>query len=203
MNSDIFFRESVKQVFTKGGCILDVGAGLRIDSTRGNRTDPARDWIKPLLEKVEYKVLDPVDTYHPDIVGDIMQAPLPDVSCDSVICLAVLEHVPRVWDAVAEIYRILKPCGFLFGYVPFLSPYHAMEGYYGDYVRFTDDGIRALCSSFSKTDICHVRGPAETILHLLPARVKLGVCVSLARTFDRFYPGSGKQASGFFFFCTK
>ena len=73
MNSDIFFRESVKQVFTKGGCILDVGAGLRIDSTR-DRTDPARDWIKPLSKRSNIKS-GPSDTYHPDIVGDIMQAP--------------------------------------------------------------------------------------------------------------------------------
>lgn len=203
MTPDEFFRESVQRVFSPGGKVLDVGAGLRVDPARGNRTDPARDWIKPLLDKVEYKVMDPVDTYHPDIVGDIMRAPLGDAVYDAVICLAVLEHVPRAWDAVSEIHRIVKPGGCLFGYVPFLSPYHAMEGYYGDYVRFTDDGIRALCSSFSKTDTCHVRGPMETILHLLPARVKLGVCVSLARMFDCFYPGSGKQASGFFFFCTK
>lgn len=203
MKSDDFFRASVERVFHPESKILDIGAGLRIDAKRGNVVDPSRAWILPLLEKVTYQVMDPVDTYHPDIVGDLMQAPLEDASYDSVICLAVLEHVPRAWDAARELHRILKPDGLLLGYVPFLSPYHAMPGYYGDYVRFTDDGIRALFNAFSKVDVCHVRGPAETILHLLPSRLKNRLTTGLAQRIDHFYPGSGRQASGFFFLCQK
>lgn len=203
MSHDDFFQQSIKCLLAPGRKILDVGAGLRVDGARGNVVDPSRLWIKPLLESVEYLVMDPVDTYHPDIVGDLMQAPLPDASFDGIICLAVLEHVPRAWDAAREMHRVLKPGRQLLGYVPFLSPYHAMPGYYGDYVRFTDDGIRALFSSFSSVEICGVRGPAETILHLLPRVFKQPWITACVRRLDRWRPGSGKQASGFFFFCVK
>jgi SAM-dependent methyltransferase len=203
MTADLFFRTSVERLLVPGKKILDIGAGLRVDPARGNVVDPARAWILPLLNKIEYQVMDPVDTYHPDIVGDLMQAPLANDSYDGAICLAVLEHIPRAWEAAAELHRILKPGGHLLGYVPFLSPYHAMPGYYGDYVRFTDDGIRALFSTFSQVEICHVRGPAETILHLLPSGFKGKLSKWIARQLDAIRPGSGKQASGFFFFCQK
>lgn len=204
MNHRDFFKNSIKKALSPGFRVLDIGAGLRVDGSRGNVVDPARDWIKPLLEKLVYQVMDPVNTYGPDIVGDLMNAPMvADSSYDSVICLAVLEHVPRAWDAASELWRILKPGGVLVGYVPFLSPYHAMPGYYGDYVRFTDDGVRALFSKFSSVEVCGVRGACETIVHLLPSKAKLKCVVRLAQWMDRRRPGSGKQVSGFFFFCIK
>jgi SAM-dependent methyltransferase len=203
MTSADFFRASVERLLKPNTTVLDVGAGLRIDAKRGNVVDPARTWILPLLKDVTYQVMDPVETYHPDIVGDLMQAPLANDSYDGVICLAVLEHIPRAWEAAAELHRILKPGGLLLGYVPFLSPYHAMPGYYGDYVRFTDDGIRALFQAFSTIEISYVRGPAETILHLLPRRLKNRITTWIAQRIDMYHPGSGKQASGFFFLCQK
>jgi SAM-dependent methyltransferase len=203
MSWDIFFNESVRTCLRPGARVLDVGAGLRVDASRGNITDPARAWIKPLLETVEYKVMDPVDTYHPDIVGDVMRMPFENDSWDSVFCLAVLEHVPRPWDAINEIYRVLKPGGTAFLYVPFLSPYHAMPGYYGDYFRITDDGIRSMCANFSKIDICPVRGPIETIVHMLPGVLGHRWIRSLGRWLDRGYRGSGKQVSGYSFFLQK
>ena len=106
-----FFERAIRDIFQPGARILDVGAGLRIDASRGNREDPSRAWIKPLVAKTTYLVLDPVPTYHPDIVGDVMALPMGDEEFDSVICLAVLEHLPRPWIAVQEMYRVLKPQG--------------------------------------------------------------------------------------------
>lgn len=186
-----------------GSRILDVGASLRVDERRGNFVDPSRVWMKPLVAQLEYVVMDPVDTFHPDVVGDIMQAPFPDAAFDGVICLAVLEHVPRAWDAVREMHRILKPGGVLLGYVPFLSPYHAMPGYYGDYVRFTEDGVKALCSAFSHVEVVGARGLAQTLVYLLPSKVKFRMVESVARRLDQMFPGSGKQMSGYYFYCTK
>ena len=200
---DTFFENAIRTALVPGSRVLDVGGGLRVDGTRGNIEDPSRAWIKPLLKDLHYEVLDPVDTYHPDIVGDVMNLPLPDASYDAVLCLAVLEHVPRPWDAMREMRRVLKPGGHLILYVPFLSPYHAMPGYYGDYVRFTDDGLRALCSDgFTNIQLTPVRGPAETIGHLLPGSLgHLGR--RLGRLMDHFRPGSGKQTAGFFVAATR
>lgn len=198
---DAFFNDAIRQALTPGYRVLDVGGGLRIDGTRGNVEDPKRAWIKPLIPQVTYEVLDPVDTYHPDIVGDVMDLPIAENVYDSVLCLAVLEHVPRPWDAMREMRRVLKPGGTLVLYVPFLSPYHAMPGYYGDYVRFTDDGLRALCAAFTNVRIAPVRGPAETLTHLLPGALGR-ILAPVGRTLDRLRPGSGKQASGYYVIAT-
>lgn len=188
----------MSRILTPGTHVLDVGAGLRVDASRGNFEDPTRAWIKPLLAHTQYVVMDPVDTYHPDIVGDVMAMPMADASYDAVLCLAVLEHVPRPWDAMQEMTRVLRPGGTLFLYVPFLSPYHAMPGYYGDFFRFTEDGLRSLCAGFQDVQIMPVRGPMETLAHLLPGRLGSSWVRRLFRWCDRLRSSSGKQASGYF-----
>lgn len=193
----VFFDEAVRSIFRSGARILDIGGGLRVDRSRGNVADPSRAWITPLMKGVTYRVLDATDTYHPDIVGDVMDMhAIADGTYDAVICLAVLEHVPRPWDAMREMRRVLVPGGRLFLYVPFLSPYHAMPGYYGDYVRFTEDGLRSLCEPFDDARIQPVRGPVETVAHLIPGRTS--VVRRVGRFLDRFWKRSGKQASGYF-----
>lgn len=193
----IFFDDAIRSMFRSGARILDIGGGLRVDRSRGNVEDPARAWIKPLLKEVAYQVMDPVETYHPDMVGDVMNMQaVADAAYDAVICLAVLEHVPRPWDAMREMRRALAPGGTLLLYVPFLSPYHAMHGYYGDFFRYTEDGIRSLCSDFTDVKTVPVRGPVETLAHLVPGRTS--IVRRIGRFFDRFWKGSGKQASGYF-----
>lgn len=196
---DQFFQDAVRRALRPGTDVLDIGAGLRIDATRGNVEDPIRAWIKPLIKDVRYAVMDPVDTYHPDIVGDIHAIPLADASYDAVFCLAVLEHVGKPWIAVSEMRRVLRPGGILVAYVPFLSPYHAMPGYYGDYFRYTEDGIRSLLEDWEDVRVAGVRGPAETIVHLLPGGLTNSLFGSLARWIDTKRKGSGKQVSGFYF----
>lgn len=196
---EIFFREAVTAALAPGSRVLDVGAGLRADPSRGNVTDPSRAWIRPLLERLSYEVMDPVDTYHPDIIGDVMDMPhVADASYDSVFCLAVLEHVQRPWDAVREMRRALKPGGRFVLYVPFLSPYHAMPGYYGDFFRFTQEGIRSLCAGFDDIRIEPVRGPVETLVHLFPNPLRRKSFLAIARLLDRRRHSSGNQASGYF-----
>lgn len=195
---DIFFENAAKAALVPDTRVLDIGAGLRADPSRGNRVDPKRAWIKPLLERVRYDVLDPVDTYKPDIVGDLQAMPVDDAFYDSVICLAVLEHVPRPWDGVKEMLRVLKPGGFLFLYVPFLAPYHAEPGYYSDFWRFTDEGIKTLLYEFDEVRLVPVRGPVETLAHLLPRPIHNAFFLRLGRRFDSIRKASGKQASGFY-----
>ncbi|MEK7473210.1 MAG: class I SAM-dependent methyltransferase [Patescibacteria group bacterium] len=195
---DIFFENAVKAALAPDSRVLDIGAGLRADPSRGNRVDARRAWIRPLLERVRYDVLDPVDTYKPDIVGDLQAMPIDDAFYDSVICLAVLEHVSRPWDGVKEMRRILKPGGFLFLYVPFLAPYHAEPGYYSDFWRFTDEGIKTLLYEFDDVRLVPVRGPVETLAHLLPRPIHNAFFLWLGRKLDSLRRASGKQASGFY-----
>jgi len=84
-----------------------------------------------------------------DIVGDIHAMPIDDASFDCVFCTGTLEHVSDPWQAVREIYRVLKPSGMVHIDVPFIQGYHADPT---DYWRFTLDGLRLLCRSFEELD---------------------------------------------------
>src|SRR3989338_6562967 len=130
---DQFFREKIEKIFTDKGSVIDIGGGLRLNAKKGNRQDPSRSWIAPLAAKVKYTVTDAVPDYSPDIVVDIHNLPFSDNSQDAIICIAVLEHVENPIKACGEIYRVLKPGGYCFIYVPFLYYYHAEKGYYKDY----------------------------------------------------------------------
>lgn len=191
------FKRAISELFVPGARVLDIGGGLRVDRSRGNVEDPSRAWIKPLLEHVTYEVMDPVTTYHPDFVGDVKDIPRPDASYNAVICMAVLEHVDKPWVAMDEMYRVLRPGGKLLLYVPFLYPYHAMPGYYGDYFRYTEDGIRSLCSAFESVEVTPVRGPVETLVNMLPSRIAFKALRKAARMIDARRSSSGKQVSGY------
>jgi ubiquinone/menaquinone biosynthesis C-methylase UbiE len=75
-----------------------------------------------------------------DIIGDAHLLPLKAHSIDIVYCIAVLEHIKKPWIVAEEIYRILRPGGFIVLELPFLNVIHDEHDYY----RFTDKGIRVL-----------------------------------------------------------
>src|ERR1700677_249763 len=62
-----FFKEKVIHMLETSKEVLDIGGGLRVDRDKSNRVDPTRAYLLPYLAKVSYKVMDPVDTYHPDV----------------------------------------------------------------------------------------------------------------------------------------
>jgi len=165
---DTFFREKMAQVFTEKRSVVDIGGGLRIVREKNNRYDPSREWLRPMLGKVEYKIMDVVPDYHPDIVGDIHKMPFADDSVDALICIAVLEHVEDPFLAMREMHRVLKKGGYLFLYVPFLYYYHSERGYYKDFWRYTEDGIRELGKAFTTIELTSVRGALETWIRISP-----------------------------------
>jgi SAM-dependent methyltransferase len=93
-----------------------------------------------------------------DIEGDIHALPIPDGSFDCVFCTGTLEHVRDPWQAVRELYRILKVGGMVHIDVPFIQGYHADPT---DYWRFTIDGLRLLCSEFEELDAGVHIGPTS------------------------------------------
>jgi SAM-dependent methyltransferase len=200
---DLFFREKIKKILTEKKSVIDIGGGLRVLKEKGNRYDPSRAWIIPYLKNIDYKILDPVPDYNPDIIGDIHNLPFDDNSQEAIICLAVLEHVENPIKAAKELYRVLKPGGFLFVYVPFLYYYHAQEGYYGDYWRFTKDSLRFIFSDFSVIEIQNVRGALSTWIYLSPLG-RITFINKLADFFDKIFRKiNSKQTSGYFIFLVK
>ncbi|MFA5799613.1 MAG: class I SAM-dependent methyltransferase [Candidatus Peribacteraceae bacterium] len=206
---DSFFESSIESVFRAGGKFLDIGGGMRIDGTRGNRVNPrfrekfARYLTDP---KVDYRVTDYTSKYSPDYVEDIHALSFPDASFDAVFCIAVLEHVYDPKRGIGEILRVLKSGGKALIYVPFVYRYHAHAQDYRDYYRFTCDGIAYLFRDCRSVKICPVRGIFETLLLFLPfGRVKLFTL--LARALDESLPilrrVSQKQTSGYFVMVVK
>jgi len=77
-----------------------------------------------------------------DIVDDIQNmSQIHDGSFDTVYSSQVLEHVPRPWDALKEIYRVLKKDGYVIISVPHLSALHEEPH---DYYRYTPYGLKFL-----------------------------------------------------------
>jgi SAM-dependent methyltransferase len=83
--------------------------------------------------------LDP--SYQPDVSGDALNMPIKDNSIDVGISISVLEHVHDPYQMVREWYRVTKPGGRGYAWVPFFFGVH---GYPGDVSRFTEEGVRLL-----------------------------------------------------------
>ncbi len=200
-----FFNECVRNMCSESSRLLDIGAGLRLSKEYGNRENPANSWIVKLIKEknIDYVVLDYVDTYHPHIVGDIQNLPLKDNSEESIVCLAILEHVENPFESFSELYRVLKPGGNCLLYVPFLYYYHAEHGYYHDYWRFTRDSLKMLAKPFSTVEIQNVRGPLETLVRLSPlgrGTLFQNVAFFLDRIFGKL---NSRQTSGYYVFLQK
>ena len=117
--------------------------------------------------------------------------------------MAVLEHVEDLFKAMEELYRVLKLGGKLFIYVPVLYYYHAQEGYYKDYWRFTHDGLEKLAEPFSVFEIQYVRERFETLCRLTPFG-RYTFFISIAQFFDRvFHKPKGRQVSGYHMYLEK
>lgn len=90
-----------------------------------------------------------------DIVSDIISIPRPDASFDAVLCVEVLEHLPRPSEALAEMARLLKPGGVLILTAPFcalthFAPHFYQTGYSRYFYRYW---LEDLGFSIEKLDI--------------------------------------------------
>ncbi len=200
---EIFFKEKITKIFKEKNQVIDIGGSLRIDKDKNNRLHEKNLFILDLIKnKDQYVVLDKVADYNPDIVADVQDLPFEDNSVESIVCIAILEHVEKPWQAIDEMYRVLKPGGYLYVYMPFLYYYHPMKGYYKDYYRFTKDGVKYLLKDFSSLEIQGIRGSIYTLINLIP---KLGKrWPKFFYTLDKlFKKNKTNQTSGYNIFCIK
>ncbi|MDQ5893190.1 MAG: hypothetical protein QG640_201 [Patescibacteria group bacterium] len=195
-----FFREKITKILQEKKSVIDIGGGLRIDPTRNNR-GIHNPWAIELAKKVDYKIMDKVPDYKPDIVGDIHKLPFADNSLEAILCIYVLEHVEEPHTAVKEMYRTLKPGGYCFIQVPFIFYYHPMPGYYKDFYRFTRDGLEYLLRDFSSIEIVNERGALATVMNMFPLFTKR---TRFFEMIDRWIKKDGSnQTSGFCVFAKK
>jgi SAM-dependent methyltransferase len=76
-----------------------------------------------------------------DIFSPLHEIPRPDGTFDCVLCIAVLEHVAKPVEVVAELFRVTRQGGYVVASVPFLQPEHKVPT---DYQRYTKDGLTLL-----------------------------------------------------------
>ncbi len=193
-----FFDEKIKEI-AKEKVILDIGGGERFQK---NLTPYRKYFIN-----CSYKTIDIDPGRNPDILADAHNLPVANESIDGIICKSVLEHVKNPFQVVEEIYRILKPKGKCFIYVPFLFTWHGSEKEEKDFWRFSEDGINYLFRKFRKIEICPVRYHFETIAYLLPYSNKfpINILVIFLRFLDKILERyqSKKQVSGYNIFLIK
>lgn len=108
----------------------------------------------------------------PDILASVESlASFADASVDGVFCLEVLEHVQHPHQAVAEIFRILRPGGLVVGSTPFLLGIHDSPA---DYFRFTRHGLIMLFGQFREETLRERNGYFSALAVLITRRFVIG-----------------------------
>lgn len=157
-----FFDAAIREIASQK-IVLDLGTFY---SFRKQLKEFESLFVNVCYFSMDYKITQKHGNYTPNVDGDIQNLPFKSEVVDAVICKDVLEHVPRPHDAVAEIYRVLKPGGKAFFSVPFIHSYHGSGSEKNrDYYRFSQDGIVYLFREFSQVEIV----PAGGLLFVIRA----------------------------------
>ena len=120
---------------------------------------------KKYIPHLEYRVLDIAPEYHPDYCCDIHDMKIiPHETFDVVIASEVLEHCSDTFQAVNEIYRVLKKDGSCLLSTRFIHPIH--DAPY-DYYRFTEAVLVYLFKKYSRVEITPLGNRLHCIWKLL------------------------------------
>ena len=150
------FRDQILNDIKSNDEVLDIGKAMR---------DKHKKIVCKSLETLD--VNDFGD--YPDIICDICS----DVTglenkYDKIICIAILEHVYDPFKAVANLKKLLKENGIIYGMVPYLYHYHAPQNLkFQDYFRFSKDALAYLFKDFSSVELYPIRGRISSSLHMM------------------------------------
>ena len=81
-----------------------------------------------------------------DVVGDLHQLPIPSESLDFAFGAAVMEHIRDPPRAIGELFRILRPGGYVYTDWSFLAAYH---GYPSHFFNVTVHGLQQAFREFT------------------------------------------------------
>ena len=190
------FRDRILDEINQDDCVLDIGMAMRDKH-----------------KKIQSKILETLDVNdfdeYPDIICDICS----DISglenkYDKIICIAILEHVYDPFSAIANLKKMLKIDGVIYGYVPYLYHYHAPNDLkFQDYFRFSKDALAYLFKDFSNVELFPIRGRISTPLNILFAGrwKKYAEKTNINIFLDKFVSNekNTKQCSGFNFIVRK
>lgn len=112
------------------GRVLNAGAGMRKVSHLVDGELVNQDLSWPGDDRTDIQIYSPLHVI-----------PVADDHFDAILCIAVLEHVENPEDVMAELFRVLRPGGYLVLEVPFLQPEHKVPT---DFQRYTRDGLERL-----------------------------------------------------------
>lgn len=135
------------------GKLVDIGCGEK----------PYKDMVSPYVEI--HIGIDHQGSLHDqsnvDISGTAYLIPLESISCDTVFCTDVLEHLEEPSLAISQAWRILKPGGYAIYTVPLFWHLHEEPR---DFYRFTKYGLDYLFkkSGFEVIEISALTGFSVT-----------------------------------------
>jgi SAM-dependent methyltransferase len=129
-----FELQKAKQMGLLRGKVLNAGAGWRDLSHLVEGTLINQDL------KYENETRTNINIY-----SDLENIPVDNDTFDTILCIAVLEHVKNPNEIVEEFHRVTKSGGYVVASIPFLQPEHKVPT---DYQRYTKDGIQYLFTRF-------------------------------------------------------
>lgn len=98
-----------------------------------------------------------------DVVASALEIPFEDNTFKLIYNTAVLEHVRDPNRVVDEMFRVLKPGGYVYTELPFIAHFHA---YPNDFQRYTIEGLKILFDKYRVVEkgVCVGPGSAFTAI---------------------------------------
>lgn len=106
--------------------------------------------LRPLFPGKTYVGCDMRPGRGVDRILDLHGLDLPSDSVGTILCFDTLEHVEYPHRAVEEMFRVLRPGGFLA--ITSVMDFH-IHDHPHDYWRFTPDAFRSLLRPFTQTQV--------------------------------------------------